>query len=293
MQRLFRQFSFPGGIPSHVGAGDPGLDPRGRRARLRALARLRRRDGQPRPARRRGRRRRRVRDRSAGHVLARQQVRRPGRTTARCCRSCTSTATRSPTRPSRPGSPARSSRACCAATATAVLTVEGDDPADVHRQLAAALDQAHDEIREIQRAAREDGDLERRPWPMILLVTPKGWTGPHERRRRPGRGHLAGPPGAAVRDPRERRPPPPARGVDAVLPARGALRRATARCVASLRALAPQRHAADERQPARERRPAAPTPGPARLPRARGRRHRPGRLGARAHPRARRSTSPT
>jgi xylulose-5-phosphate/fructose-6-phosphate phosphoketolase len=59
-----------------------------------------------------------------------------------------------------------------------VITVEGDDPFDVHRQMAAALDRAHDGIREIQRAAREDGDLERRPWPMILLVTPKGWTGP-------------------------------------------------------------------------------------------------------------------
>jgi xylulose-5-phosphate/fructose-6-phosphate phosphoketolase len=61
-----------------------------------------------------------------------------------------------------------------------VLTVEGDDPADVHQQLAAALDRAHDTIREIQRAAREDGDVERRPWPMIVLVTPKGWTGPKE-----------------------------------------------------------------------------------------------------------------
>ena len=59
-----------------------------------------------------------------------------------------------------------------------VITVEGDDPDDVHVQMAAALDRAHDRIREIQRAAREDGDLERRPWPMILLVTPKGWTGP-------------------------------------------------------------------------------------------------------------------
>ncbi|HEX6150327.1 phosphoketolase family protein [Nocardioides sp.] len=59
-----------------------------------------------------------------------------------------------------------------------VITVEGDDPAAVHRQLAAGLDHAHDRIREIQRAAREDGDLERRPWPMVLLVTPKGWTGP-------------------------------------------------------------------------------------------------------------------
>jgi xylulose-5-phosphate/fructose-6-phosphate phosphoketolase len=59
-----------------------------------------------------------------------------------------------------------------------VLTVEGTDPFDVHRQLADALDRAHDTIREIQRAAREDGDVVRRPWPMVLLVTPKGWTGP-------------------------------------------------------------------------------------------------------------------
>jgi xylulose-5-phosphate/fructose-6-phosphate phosphoketolase len=59
-----------------------------------------------------------------------------------------------------------------------VITVEGDDPADVHRQMAAAMDHAHDVISEIWRAAREDGDVERRPWPMILMVTPKGWTGP-------------------------------------------------------------------------------------------------------------------
>lgn len=59
-----------------------------------------------------------------------------------------------------------------------VITVEGDEPADVHRQMAAAMDEAHDMVREIWRAAREEGDVERRPWPMILLVTPKGWTGP-------------------------------------------------------------------------------------------------------------------
>jgi xylulose-5-phosphate/fructose-6-phosphate phosphoketolase len=59
-----------------------------------------------------------------------------------------------------------------------VLTVEGEDPMDVHRQMLAALDTAHDRIREIQRLARDDGDLARRPWPMILMVTPKGWTGP-------------------------------------------------------------------------------------------------------------------
>jgi xylulose-5-phosphate/fructose-6-phosphate phosphoketolase len=59
-----------------------------------------------------------------------------------------------------------------------VLTVEGDDPADVHRQLAAALDTAHDRIRAIQQAARTGGAAEWTPWPAILLVTPKGWTGP-------------------------------------------------------------------------------------------------------------------
>ena len=47
--RLFKQFSFPGGIPSHVAPETPGLDPRGRRARLLAVPRLRRGVRQPRP----------------------------------------------------------------------------------------------------------------------------------------------------------------------------------------------------------------------------------------------------
>ncbi|GAB2865224.1 phosphoketolase family protein [Nocardioides pacificus] len=59
-----------------------------------------------------------------------------------------------------------------------VHTVEGDDPALVHQQMTAALEAAHDTIRDIQAGARERGETERRPWPMILLVTPKGWTGP-------------------------------------------------------------------------------------------------------------------
>jgi xylulose-5-phosphate/fructose-6-phosphate phosphoketolase len=61
-----------------------------------------------------------------------------------------------------------------------VLTVEGDEPMVVHARMAEALDTAHDRIRDIQRRARESGDLDRTPWPMILLVTPKGWTGPAE-----------------------------------------------------------------------------------------------------------------
>ncbi|MGJ6124860.1 phosphoketolase family protein [Mycolicibacterium sp. Y3] len=60
------------------------------------------------------------------------------------------------------------------------ITVAGDDPADVHQQLAAALDEAFDQIGAIQRASREDGEVGRPLWPMIILRTPKGWTGPAE-----------------------------------------------------------------------------------------------------------------
>ncbi|MGU3502142.1 phosphoketolase family protein [Mycobacterium sp. C31M] len=58
------------------------------------------------------------------------------------------------------------------------ITVAGDDPAQVHRDLAAALDDCFDQIGAIQRAAREDGQTGRPLWPMIILRTPKGWTGP-------------------------------------------------------------------------------------------------------------------
>ncbi|GAB4101717.1 phosphoketolase family protein [Micromonospora taraxaci] len=58
--------------------------------------------------------------------------------------------------------------------------VAGDDPAQVHRILAATMDRALDEIAEIQRRARSQGVVERPRWPMIVLRTPKGWTGPRE-----------------------------------------------------------------------------------------------------------------
>jgi xylulose-5-phosphate/fructose-6-phosphate phosphoketolase len=58
--------------------------------------------------------------------------------------------------------------------------VEGDEPEPVHRKLAATLDRAIEEIRGIQREARERGAAERPRWPMIVLATPKGWTGPKE-----------------------------------------------------------------------------------------------------------------
>ena len=60
------------------------------------------------------------------------------------------------------------------------LLVSGDDPALVHQAFASALDDALDEIAAIQRTAR-DGEHGARPrWPMIVLRTPKGWTGPKE-----------------------------------------------------------------------------------------------------------------
>jgi xylulose-5-phosphate/fructose-6-phosphate phosphoketolase len=57
----------------------------------------------------------------------------------------------------------------------------GEDPAAVHAQLAATLDAVLDDIAAIQKAARSsDGPGDRPTWPMIVLRTPKGWTGPKE-----------------------------------------------------------------------------------------------------------------
>jgi xylulose-5-phosphate/fructose-6-phosphate phosphoketolase len=56
--------------------------------------------------------------------------------------------------------------------------VEGDDPQAVHRAMAAACDAMVEEIHEIQRGARQGGSTERPRWPMLVLRTPKGWTGP-------------------------------------------------------------------------------------------------------------------
>ena len=56
--------------------------------------------------------------------------------------------------------------------------VEGSDPAIMHQLMAATLDELVEEIAAIQRIARDDGDLTRPRWPMIVLRTPKGWTGP-------------------------------------------------------------------------------------------------------------------
>ncbi len=58
--------------------------------------------------------------------------------------------------------------------------VEGSEPATMHQEMAAALDEATEEIAEIQRTARSAGRSSRPAWPMVVLRTPKGWTGPKE-----------------------------------------------------------------------------------------------------------------
>jgi xylulose-5-phosphate/fructose-6-phosphate phosphoketolase len=58
--------------------------------------------------------------------------------------------------------------------------VEGDDPSVMHPLMAATLDNVIAEIRDIQKEARTAGFKKRRRWPMIVLRTPKGWTGPRE-----------------------------------------------------------------------------------------------------------------
>ncbi|MGW7359239.1 phosphoketolase family protein [Streptomyces sp. NPDC054802] len=60
------------------------------------------------------------------------------------------------------------------------LHVTGDDPLQVHQVMAAAMDTAVDRIRHIQEQARTGGQDGRPRWPVIVLRTPKGWTGPAE-----------------------------------------------------------------------------------------------------------------
>ena len=58
--------------------------------------------------------------------------------------------------------------------------VEGEDPGEMHQRMAATLDTVIDEIRSIQERARTGQNVERPRWPMVVLRSPKGWTGPKE-----------------------------------------------------------------------------------------------------------------
>jgi hypothetical protein len=58
--------------------------------------------------------------------------------------------------------------------------VEGDDPETMHELMAATMEKAIEDIRRIQTNARNKSDTTRPRWPMIVLKSPKGWTGPKE-----------------------------------------------------------------------------------------------------------------
>ena len=58
--------------------------------------------------------------------------------------------------------------------------VEGDDPSLMHAEMAETLDKVMAQIKTIHSNARESGNMERPTWPMIVLRSPKGWTGPKE-----------------------------------------------------------------------------------------------------------------
>ncbi|AFZ45000.1 Phosphoketolase [Halothece sp. PCC 7418] len=58
--------------------------------------------------------------------------------------------------------------------------VEGSDPEEMHQKMAATLEDCVNQIRSIQREARTSGEAKMARWPMIILRTPKGWTGPKD-----------------------------------------------------------------------------------------------------------------
>jgi len=58
--------------------------------------------------------------------------------------------------------------------------VEGSDPEEMHQKMAATLEECVNQIRSIQREARTSGEAKMARWPMIILRTPKGWTGPKD-----------------------------------------------------------------------------------------------------------------
>nr|WP_039122813.1 phosphoketolase family protein [Ligilactobacillus ruminis] len=60
------------------------------------------------------------------------------------------------------------------------IIVEGEDPEKLHPELAQAMDEAIEEIKAIQKHARETGDDSLPTWPVIIFRAPKGWTGPKE-----------------------------------------------------------------------------------------------------------------
>ena len=147
--------------------------------------------------------------------------------------------------------------------------VEGDDPAKMHELMAATLETVIGEIKRIQTEARNGGQ----GTPALAddrAAQPQGLDLPEGNRRQAHRGLLALAPGADGRDARQSRARAHSRSLDEELPAGGAVRRHRP-LAPELAELPPARRAAHERQPACQWRPAAARSAAARFPRLRGR----------------------
>ena len=158
--------------------------------------------------------------------------------------------------------------------------VEGSDPEEMHQAMAAAMD-------EIVAERGRDPRARRRRAPALAddrAAHAQGLDRAQGGRRRAGRGHVALTSGPALRAGRQPGAREDARGVDALLPPRGALRRGRPPAPGRRR-FRPGRRAPDGRQPARQRRHSAARPAAARLPRLRDRRPQPGQPLERGHAR--------
>ncbi len=142
-------------------------------------------------------------------------------------------------------------------------------------------------IRDIQTAARDGAwDGARPHWPLIVLRSPKGWTGPDAVDGVTGHRHVALAPGAAVRRQGQPGAPRAARALAAGRTVRRSCSTPTGAPVGAGPGPGPRRRPADERQPARQRRPAHPGPRPAGLPRLRDRGAPAGAAAGRVDPQA-------
>ena len=158
---------------------------------------------------------------------------------------------------------------CCAVTATIRASSKATSRSRCTRRSRARSSAASTTFARIQTRARgRRRDRRSRPrWPAIVLRTPKGWTGPQDRRRRAGRRHVPRAPGAALRRAHQPRAPGDARALDAELSPGRAVRRAGPAASERSPRWRPTGDAAHGREPARERRHAAQAPAISRISR--------------------------
>ena len=178
MRKLFKQFSFPGGIPSHVAPETPGSIHEGGELGYSLSHAFGAAFDNP--------------DLIVACVVGDGEAEtgplatgwhgnkflNPGAMAA-CCRSCTSTVTRLPTRASSPGFQRTSCKSSSRAWGTS-RTLSRETSRHPSISSFRGLDAIVVEIREIQKVARSGGVVKRPAWPMIIFRTPKGWTCPPE-----------------------------------------------------------------------------------------------------------------